>query len=316
MNFLKALSEIRNPILDAIMQFFTTFGEESLFILIALAFFWCIDKKRGYFLLFTGFAGIAINQILKMVFRIPRPWVLDPEFEIVESAREQATGYSFPSGHTQVAASLYGGVARSAKEAWEWIAGLALTLLVAFSRMYLGVHTPKDVLVSLAIGAVLVLALFPIVDRMLDRPAVILTVLGVMALVAVGNLIYLTSFPFPADVDEANYADALQTGWKLLGMIVGMLIVYPIDHFKLKFETEAVWWAQLCKLLLGFGVVMAVRIALKSPLNALLGAEIGGGVRYLLMVITAGAVIPAFFRFLPQAPSKKRSKRKAKKHRR
>ena len=309
MDFLRALAELRNPVLDAVMQFFTTFGEESLFILIALAFFWCIDKKRGYFLLFTGFAGIALNQILKMVFRIPRPWVLEPDFAIVESAREQATGYSFPSGHTQVAASLYGGVARSAKRTWEWIAGLSLALLVGFSRMYLGVHTPKDVLVSLGIGAILVLVLFPIVDRMLDRPAVILSILGALALVAVGNLVFLSVYPFPADVDAANYADALQTGWKLLGMLVGVVTVYLIDHYKLNFETEAVWWAQLCKLLLGFGVVMGVRVALKAPLNALLGAEIGGGVRYLLRGVVAGAVIPAFFRFLPKSEKKKRKRK-------
>ena len=300
MDFLKALSEIRNPVLDAVMQFFTTFGEESLFILLALAFLWCIDKKRGYFLLFTGFAGIAINQILKMVFRIPRPWVLDPEFKIVDSAREQATGYSFPSGHTQVASTLYGGIARSAKERWEWIAGLSLTVLVAFSRMYLGVHTPKDVLVSLAIGATLVLVLYPVIDRGFDKPIVMLSILGAMIAVCIGNLIFLYAYPFPADVDAENYRDALETGWKLLGMVCGMCIVYPLDHYKIKFETEAVWWLQICKLLGGFAAVMAVRIALKTPLNQLFGAPIGGAVRYFLMVLSAGALIPYFFRFLPK----------------
>ena len=300
MEFLKTLAKIRNPVLDAVMQFFTTFGEESLFILLALAFFWCIDKKRGYFLLFTGFAGIAVNQILKMTFRIPRPWVLDPEFEIVSSAREQATGYSFPSGHTQVASTLYGGIAQSAKKKWEWITGLSLTALVAFSRMYLGVHTPKDVLVSLAIGAVLVLVLYPIMDRFLSIPAVMLSILGVMIVVGVGNLIFLYTYAFPADVDAENYRDALETGWKLLGMVCGMGIVYPLDHYKIKFETEAVWWIQLCKLLGGFAIVMAVRLALKTPLNSLLGAPLGGACRYFLMVLTAGALIPYLFRFLPK----------------
>ncbi len=299
MEFLKALAEIRTPFLNAVMQFFTTFGEESLFILIALAFFWCVDKKRGYFLLFTGFSGIAVNQILKMAFRIPRPWMLDPNFEIVSTAREQATGYSFPSGHTQVASTLYGGIARSSKNKWISAVGILLTLLVGFSRMYLGVHTPKDVLVSLAIGAVLVLLLYPLVDRCLDRPRVMLTLLGVMAAVCVGNLIFLYAYPFPHDLDSVNYQDALETGWKLLGMVVGMWIVYPLDHYKIKFRTDAVWWMQLCKLLAGFAVVMAIRLALKTPLNALLGAHVGGAVRYFLMVMTAGAGIPYLFRFLP-----------------
>lgn len=299
MEFLNRLADIRTPFLNAIMQFFTTFGEESFFILIALAFFWCIDKKRGYFLLFTGFAGIAINQILKMIFRIPRPWVLDENFEIVSTAKEQATGYSFPSGHTQVATTLYGGIARSFQERWEWIAGVSLTILVGFSRMYLGVHTPKDVLVSLAIGAVLVLTLYPIVDRYLSRPVIMLTILGIMVAVCIGNLIFLYVYPFPSDIDAINYQDALETGWKLLGMVLGMCVVYPLDHYKIKFETDAVWWLQLCKLLGGFAIVMAIRLALKSPLNNLLGAPVGGAVRYLLMVLSAGAAIPYLFRFLP-----------------
>ena len=165
--------------------------------------------------------------------------------------------------------------------------------------MYLGVHTPKDVLVSLAIGAVLVLALYPVIDRCLDKPIAILSILSVMIAVGIGNLIFLHSYPFPADMDAVNYEDALETGWKLLGMVCGMCIVYPLDHYKIKFETEAVWWLQICKLLGGFAVVMAVRLALKTPLNLLLGAPIGGAVRYFLMVLTAGAAIPFLFRFLP-----------------
>ena len=298
MEFLNRLAEIRTPFLNAIMQFLTTFGEESFFILIALAFFWCIDKKRGYFLLFTGFAGIAINQILKMIFRIPRPWILDKNFEIVSTAKEQATGYSFPSGHTQVATTLYGGIARSFRDRWEWIAGVSLTLLVGFSRMYLGVHTPKDVLVSLVIGIILVLALYPIVDRNLNRPAIMITILGIMVAVCIGNLIFLYVYPFPSDVDAVNYQDAMETGWKLLGMVLGMCIVYPLEHYKIKFETSAVWWMQLCKLLGGFAIVMAIRLALKTSLNNLLGAPIGGAVRYLLMVLAAGAAIPYLFRYL------------------
>ena len=101
MEFLKLLEGIRTPFLDSFFSVITTLGEETIFIVVGLLFYWCIDKKQGYYLFFVGFFGTILNQFLKLLFRIPRPWVKDPDFTIVESARAGATGYSFPSGHTQ-----------------------------------------------------------------------------------------------------------------------------------------------------------------------------------------------------------------------
>ena len=112
MSFLYLLESIRNPFLDGGVQLFTHLGSEMLFIVVGIFMLWCMDKKQGYFILLTGFFGVYFNQFLKITCRIPRPWVLDPQFTIVESARAEATGYSFPSGHTQTAVGLFGGLAR------------------------------------------------------------------------------------------------------------------------------------------------------------------------------------------------------------
>ena len=300
MEFLKMLAEWRNPFLDGLMSVITMLGEESLFIAVALAIFWCVDKKRGYYLLFIGFVGTVVNQFLKMLFRIPRPWVKDPTFQIVESAREQATGYSFPSGHTSTATTLYGGLAVAAKKWFLRVIGIVLVILVAFSRMYLGVHTPLDVLVSLGIGTVLALVFYPVIRWAYDRPHVMFVLVISVSVLSFANLIFLHAFPFPADVDTANLNHALETAWKLMGLSIAMCFVYPIDTYFVKFDTRAVWWAQIIKLVVGFGLVMAIRFLLKQPLNTLLGENVGGAVRYFLMVIAAGCVIPIFFRFLPR----------------
>ena len=92
MSVLYWLESIRNPVLDAVMQFFTLFGEELMFMILALLVFWCVSKEEGYYLLFVGFFGTIVNQFLKLLCRIPRPWVRDPDFTIVESARAGATG--------------------------------------------------------------------------------------------------------------------------------------------------------------------------------------------------------------------------------
>ena len=154
MGVLYALESIRTPALDKIMSVITLLGGELFFMVIAVAVFWCVSKREGYYLMIVGFFGTVINQFLKILCCVPRPWVKDPGFTIVESARAEATGYSFPSGHTQNAVATYGGMARYTNKTWLRVLLIVLTVLVAFSRMYLGVHTPLDV----GVAAVLAVA--------------------------------------------------------------------------------------------------------------------------------------------------------------
>ena len=170
MELLYWFQSVRNPVLDVVMQTVTRLGEETVFMVIAMFVFWCVDKRRGYYLLTVGFLGTLINQWLKIVCRVPRPWVRDPNFTIVESAKEAATGYSFPSGHTQSAVGTLGGVARFTKKNWLRIVCIILAAFTAISRMYLGVHTPADVGVSLAVAVILVLVLYPLMESTLWFP--------------------------------------------------------------------------------------------------------------------------------------------------
>ena len=298
MQLLYALQEIRNPALDAVLQLITRLGEETVFMVVAIVVFWCVSKKGGYYLLSVGFLGTVANQWLKIAFRIPRPWVLDPNFEIVESAREAATGYSFPSGHTQSAVGTFGGVARMTKVTWlRWVC-IALALLVSFSRMYLGVHTPLDVGVSLVVATVMVLVFWPIIEKAEEKPAVLGWLLLFLLAVCGAFLVYLKVYPFPADVDAENFAHAVENAWKLLGAIGGMLIAWWVDSKFIQFEVKAVWWAQLIKVVVGLGIVVGIKAGLKAPLIALIGnAGVANAVRYGLMVIFAGAVWPLTFKF-------------------
>ena len=298
MQLLYALQEIRNPALDAALQLITRLGEETVFMVVAIVVFWCVSKKGGYYLLSVGFLGTVANQWLKIAFRIPRPWVLDPNFQIVESAREAATGYSFPSGHTQSAVGTFGGVARMTKVTWlRWVC-IALALLVSFSRMYLGVHTPLDVGVSLVVATVMVLVFWPIIEKAEEKPAVLGWLLLFLLAVCGAFLVYLKVYPFPADVDAENFAHAVENAWKLTGAIGGMLIAWWADRKFIHFEVKAVWWAQLIKVVVGLGIVVGIKAGLKAPLIALIGnAGVANAVRYGLMVVFAGAVWPLTFKF-------------------
>lgn len=299
LDVLRALAALRTPLLDSFFSLVTHLGEETFFMVLALLMFWCIDKRRGYYLLLTGFAGTILNQALKITFCIPRPWVLDPDFAIVEAARAEATGFSFPSGHTQNAVGTFGGIARTAKRRSVQIVGIVLALLIAFSRLYLGVHTPLDVLVSLFAAAGMVFAFYPILEEAKRRPNYLLHVWMVMVLPALAFLFYALHVRSGAAGDLTNFDSAVKNAWCMLGGVLGIIVTVFVDEHFTRFETQAVWWAQGIKLALGLALVVAVKSGLKAPLYALLGQGSGlaDGLRYFAMVLMAGVLWPLTFHF-------------------
>ena len=298
MELLYWFETIRTPALDAAMSLVTRLGEETFFMVAALFVFWCVDKRKGYYLLSVGFVGTLINQWLKIVCRVPRPWVRDPHFTIVESARDGAAGYSFPSGHTQSAVGVFGGVARFTRRWWLRCVCLVLLVLVSVSRMYLGVHTPADVGVSFAVTAALVLLLYPLIESTLWFPGRMYVILGVLLGASAAFVAFVELFPFPADVDAANLAGAVKNAWSMAGAVGGMLLACLFDNRLLQFPNRAPWWGQLVKLLGGLVLVVLVKSLLKAPLLALCGGhQAAHALRYFLMVLTAGALWPMTFRF-------------------
>ncbi len=298
MELLYWFESIRNPVLDVIMSLVTHLGEETFFMVGALFVFWCVDKRKGYYLLSVGFVGTLVNQWLKIVCRVPRPWVKDSNFTIVESARAEATGYSFPSGHTQTAVGFFGGVARFAGQLWLRIACIAVLLLVSVSRMYLGVHTPADVGVSFVVAVVLVFVLYPLIESTLWFPNRIYPILGGMLAFSLAFVGFMEFFPFPAGIDPENLAHAVKNAYSMAGAVGGMLLVSVFDGRVLQFSNRAPWWGQAIKLLGGLVLVVLVKSLLKEPLLALFGGhEAAHAVRYLLMVLMAGCLWPMTFRF-------------------
>lgn len=298
MELLYALESIRTPFLDKLMGLVTNLGGEAVFIVAAIVVFWCLSKSCGYYMMTVGFAGTIINQFLKLWFRIPRPWVKDPNFTIVESARAEATGYSFPSGHTQNAVGTFGGIARATKRhCLRWVC-VVIFVLVSFSRMYLGVHTPLDVGVSFVIAAVLVFAIYPLMRRADRYPRLMAGLLASMVLLSAAYLTFTLVYPFPPDIDSANLASGVENGWKLLGATLGIALAWWLDRQYVRFETKAIWWVQAIKFIVGLALVVALKAGLKAPLIALFGGSAGpaGAVRYFLVVLAAGVLWPMAFR--------------------
>lgn len=292
MEFLYILERIRVPLLDEIMYLLTNLGSMIVFLLVTMIFFWCIDKRKGYYLAIVGLGGTVLNQFMKLWFRIPRPWVLDENFTIVEAAREGATGYSFPSGHSQSAVSTYAGIALLTKRRWLRIVSIIIAVIVPFTRMYLGVHTPADVLVASVMALLLVFVLKPIV---LGSEKNIKWVLLTTFLISAIYLCFTRVYAFPQNVDIACLLSGKENALSMFGALFGLIVAYIVDQKWINFSTKAVWWAQLLKVVLGLLLLLGVKELLKTPLNFFLGEEIGRIARYFLVTLTAGALWPITF---------------------
>lgn len=296
MPFLYFLEGLRRPFLDGLMQAITWLGEEGVALPLLLLFYWCVHKKVGLQLLFCTFLGAGVNSFLKLNLQIPRPWLRNTDFTIVESAREAATGFSFPSGHVQTAAGLYGVLMLWFKNKALKVIMALCVLLVAFSRMYLGVHTPADVLFSLLIGLIVVgisHVLFQRSEHSVSMGFLILFLLNAAFLL----LMQFIPLVNPADSPIAHSLHkhaALAVGGSL-----ALFLASRINGEHFRFETRASLPVQLIKLVLGLAIVLGLRMGLKPIFHALFANDIWADMlRYFVITLFGVMIWPMSFRHI------------------
>ncbi len=107
------IQQISSPGLDFIAQGITILSEEILVVAVLICIYYCIDKNRGKKLFFAVLGSLFINGVVKCFFKSPRPI---GEKGIKSLRKQTATGYSFPSGHSQNAGALYFSLASQIKK--------------------------------------------------------------------------------------------------------------------------------------------------------------------------------------------------------
>lgn len=163
--FLQNLRVGHFEMFDKLFLSITIFGEFWLPTLICAVVYWCIDFRAGVYLFGLEGFNIFLAHFFKMIACVYRPWVLSSNIHPCELAVPFAKGYSFPSGHSAMSSSVLGGVAYLLrKNKALCISLIGLILLVGFSRLWLGVHTPQDVVCGLSIGLVLVFVVNSLID--------------------------------------------------------------------------------------------------------------------------------------------------------
>ena len=165
-------------------------------------------------------------------------------------------------------------------------------------------QTTVVVLVAAAMAIVLIFVIKPVIFSKDGKYIPLL--MGIMTLLAVAFLCFVEFYPFPADVDAHNLESGLKNAYTLIGSLVGLIIVYYVDKKWLDFPVKAIWWAQLLKIAIGLGLVLAVKSGMKTPLNMIFGESVGRAARYFLMVIVAGIVWPLSFRWFAKLGNKEK----------
>jgi len=302
MNILWQLYEWRSPFLDTVFGLITRLGEEMILIALFCTIYWCINKKFGYIMGVTFFMSSLVVQGLKIVYRIPRPWVEDPTFLPVGGSVRMATGYAFPSGHTQNAAAWLGSFAIFFKQIWVKIIAIVLALLVAFSRMYLGVHYMSDVVVSIIITFALVFIVskcLPDTEELNWKKEIIFP--AIMATLSVAVLIY-AAVVYNQGVSSATLIrDAVLAGGAGLGFAKGMFIERMYIRFSVKSKNIVF---QIIKLIIGIAGVLALQEGLRIPFRMFAGnpADPNGitlifdGIRYFIMISWLTVFYPLIIR--------------------
>ena len=286
MELLKLLEGIRSPFLDTVIGLITRLGEETVGIVILCLIFWCISKRAAYGIGAAFFFSGLTTQGLKICFRVDRPWIADPTLKPVESALENATGYSFPSGHTQSATALFGSLGVIIKNKPIKALCFFIVILVAFSRMYLGVHTPIDVVASLVISFLLVMLIntaldFGTISWKGDFIFSLIMMLYAAAVIVIAAVLYSNG-----TIGGEYVLDCFKAAGAGIGFALGMFVERVFIDFSVKTKNLLM---QVIKYIIGFAGVLAIKEGLKLVAGTGLAINM---FRYFLILIWIIVLFP------------------------
>lgn len=204
-NILLGLQEFRNGAGTFLADFLlkmTYFGELNTVLVIMAVIYWCVSKDVGTYLLMGWSGNRILNGALKVTVCAYRPWIRDARILPYGDSINTATGYSFPSGHTMNASTVYGGgaVRKDLPGILRIVLGV-MVALVAFSRIYLGVHTPQDILVGAVCGTLVMWLTLKLMQWVKAHPEKDFLILFIGIALAICVAVYAGVKPYPELLD-------------------------------------------------------------------------------------------------------------------
>ena len=246
-------------------------GEMNVVLIIIGAIYWCVSKEFGNYLLMGWSNNRVVNGLLKVTVCAYRPWIRDARMAPDSEALATATGYSFPSGHSMNAASLYGGgaIRKDLPRALRIVLGL-IAAMIAFSRIFLGVHTPQDILVGMAAGLLVMWLSGKLLNWVAAHPEKDIWVMciGIAIAAAVAVFAALKSYPEDLDAEGKLLVDGAKMAndtYKGVGWAIGYLAGWVLERRFVGFSTDVPMVTRVTRLAIGLLSYYAVSLMI-APL--------------------------------------------------
>ena len=281
---LQSFREGAGAFLTDFLSKMTWFGEMNITLVIMGLIYWCVNKDIGTYLLMGWSGNRIVNGVLKVTVCAYRPWIRDARIIPNAAALETATGYSFPSGHSMNAASLFGGMAirRDMGKVLRVLMWVILGL-IAFSRIFLGVHTPQDILVGATVGVFVMFLTSKLLCWLESHPDkhTLIAIIGIA--VALAAALYAAVKPYPADYDANGelLVDGLKMAndtFKAVGWLSAFLVGWILERCYVGFTTEVPMQERFLRLtggLMGYYLVsLVINPLIKTALEGFPGTAI------------------------------------------
>ena len=273
-DILLILQGFRNGVGACLVDFMTKMsfiGEMNTVLIIIALIYWCLNKEFGNYLLMGWSSNRVVNGLLKVTACVYRPWIRDVRIIPDSEAKALATGYSFPSGHSMNAASLYGGgaIRKELSKVLRIVLGV-IVVLIAFSRNFLGVHTPQDTLIGMGAGLLVMWLASKLIAWTDKNPEKDIIVVCVGTALSVAVAVFAAFKSYPVDYDEAGKllvdgAKMANDTYKGVGWCVGFWVGWILEKRYVNFSTDIPLMTRITRLATGLLSYYAVSLIL-SPL--------------------------------------------------